>query len=88
MKLTPARVILQIVYSEDEVSQDLIDYKNELEGYGVLVKLVKALDMKCVLKAQIVRLLAYLLPEVSKSKQFVINGLNFYNSILSCKLDF
>ena len=34
MKITPAKVIMQIVYSEDEVSEELIDYKKKLESYG------------------------------------------------------
>ena len=34
MKITPAKAIMQIVYSEDEVSEELIDYKKKLESYG------------------------------------------------------
>ncbi len=42
-------------------------YKEELESYGALVKLVETGDMDCVLKSQIIRVLAFLLPEVRKS---------------------
>lgn len=33
MKLTPTKVILQIVYSEEEISDELKEYKKELERY-------------------------------------------------------
>ena len=56
---------MQIVYSEDEVSEELLEYKKELEGYGAKVFLVKTgTEMKCVLKSQIIRVLAFLLPFV------------------------
>jgi len=63
MKLTPTKVILQIVYSEEEISDELKEYKKELESYGAVVFLVPTgSDMKCVLKSQMIRLLAYALP--------------------------
>ena len=37
---TSAQVIVQIVYSEPDISQELKDYKTKLESYGVLVFLV------------------------------------------------
>ena len=59
------KVILHVVYSEPEPPQDLIEYKKKLEGFGVIVKLVpKASQLKCVLEAQLIRIVAYLLPEV------------------------
>lgn len=65
MKLTPAKVILQIVYSEPEISDELKEYKRELENYGAVVFLVPTgTEMKCVLKSQLIRLLAYRLPFV------------------------
>ncbi len=64
MKLTPARVILQIVYSEPEATKEMLEYKSDLENKGAIVKLVRADDMKCVLKAQLIRLLGYQLPQV------------------------
>lgn len=71
MTLTKAKVILQIVYSEDKVPADLAEYKERLEGLGVLVKLVRTgEEMKCVLKAQLIRLLAFELPEVTKTLFF------------------
>ena len=70
MNLTKARVILQIVYSEDKVPADLAEYKERLEGLGVLVKLVPTGEgMKCVLKAQLIRLLAFELPEVRERRK-------------------
>ena len=63
MKITPAKVIMQIVYSEAEISEELKDYKKELESYGAIVFLVPTgPDMKCVLKCQLIRLLAFKLP--------------------------
>ena len=63
MKFTPAKVVAQVVYSEDQVSSELSDYKKELEKHGVRVLLVKTgNDIKCVLKSQLIRILAYLLP--------------------------
>ena len=63
------RVILQVVYSEEKIPDDLIEYKKKLESYGVVVKLVpKANDIQCVLEAQLIRIVAYLLPEVSNKK--------------------
>ena len=66
MKFTPATVILQIVYSEPEVSEELATYKKELESYGALVYLVPTgSEIKCVLKSQMIRLLAYALPFIN-----------------------
>ena len=60
------KVILHVVYSEPEPPEDLIEYKKKLEGYGVVVKIVpKASELKCVLESQLIRIVAYLLPEVS-----------------------
>ena len=59
-------MILHVVYSEPEPPEDLIEYKKKLEGYGVIVKIVpKASELKCVLESQLIRIVAYLLPEVS-----------------------
>ena len=59
--------LLQIVYSETEPPDDLLAYKADLEDKGVLVKLIKTgPDMKCVLKAQLIRLLAFELEEVNR----------------------
>ncbi len=65
MKLTPATVILQIVYSEPNVTYALRRYKEKMEGYGAVVKLVPAGDMECVVKTQIIRMFAYELAEVA-----------------------
>ena len=48
MKLTPAKVILQIVYSEEEISTELLKYKAELESYGVLVYLGMSYTKKTI----------------------------------------
>jgi hypothetical protein len=64
MSLTPATVILQIVYTERTVSGKLERYKEKLEGYGAIVKLVRAEGMECVLKAQIIRNFVYEISEV------------------------
>ena len=65
MHLTPAKVVLQVVYSEPEPTPELLHYQRELEAYGAVVKLVpKAPGLKCVLEAQLIRIVAYLLPEV------------------------
>jgi hypothetical protein len=69
------KVILQVVYSEPNPPEDLIEYKKKLEGFGVVVKLVpKATEIKCVLEAQLIRIVAYLLPEVSITKTTVITS--------------
>jgi len=63
MKITPAKVIMQIVYSEPEISDELKEYKKKLESYGAVVFLVPTgPDIKCVLKSQMIRLLAFALP--------------------------
>ena len=60
------KVILQVVYSEPDPPDDLLKYKEKLENFGVMVKLVpKAPELKCVLESQLIRIVAYLLPEVS-----------------------
>ena len=74
MKFTPAKVILQIVYSEPKISEDLKAYKEELESYGVLVYLVPTgPDIKCVLKSQMIRLFAYTLPFIN-DEDIIITG--------------
>ena len=62
--LTEAKVILQVVYSEDEVSQELREYQKLLQSFGVNVKLIPSEGVECVLKSQLIRLLAFQLPEV------------------------
>jgi len=64
MKFTPATVIAQVVYSEDKPTQELLEYKEQLEGYGAKVILVPTGPTECALKAQLVRLLAFDLPFV------------------------
>lgn len=78
LKTTDAKVVIQIVYSEAEASEKLQRYKEELESYGALVKLVETKDVKCVLKSQIIRVLAFLLPEVRL--QVLINVNNIVGS--------
>lgn len=65
LNLTTARVIAQIVYTEPSISDELRSYQSQLESHGVLVKLVPAQTMDCVLKAQLIRILVFDLPEVS-----------------------
>ena len=69
MKLAGARVIIQIVYSEESVPRSLEKYKERLESLGgggaVVVKLVRAGGMDCVERAQIGRMFAYEAPEVA-----------------------
>ena len=73
----------QIVYSEDKVPADLAAYKERLEGLGVLVKLVPTGEgMKCVLKAQLIRLLAFELPEVREQKQKTLLNLDVSHALL------
>ena len=77
MKFTPAKVILQIVYSEPEISKELLDYKKELEKYGTLVYLAPTgSDMKCVLKSQMIRLVAYSLPFI-QDEDIILTGIVF-----------
>ena len=77
MKFTPAKVILQIVYSEPEISKELLNYKKELEKYGTLVYLAPTgSDMKCVLKSQMIRLVAYSLPFI-QDQDIIVTGIVF-----------
>lgn len=65
MKSTPAKVVVQIVYSEEEVSEELLAYKKDLEGHGTIVFLVPTgSDIACVLKSQLIRVLVFLLPMI------------------------
>ena len=66
MRLSPSiKVVLYVVYSESEPSQQLIEYKEKLENLGTLVKLVpQASALTCVLESQLIRIMAYLLPTV------------------------
>ena len=63
---TTVKIIMQIVYSESNISQDLLEYQNKLEDLGVTVKLVPSLDTECVLKSQVVRMLAFKFDEVCR----------------------
>ena len=57
------QVIVQIVYSDDEVPPDLEIYKYDLEKLGATVFLVPTgEEITCVLKSQLIRLLAYNFP--------------------------
>ena len=77
MKFTPAKVILQIVYSEPEISEELLNYKKELEKYGTRVYLAPTgPGMKCVLKSQMIRLIAYSLPFIQE-KDIIVTGIVF-----------
>jgi len=61
-KFTPAKVIVQIVY-DDEITDELEEYKENLEKLGATVFLVPTgKDIKCVLKSQLIRLLAQHFP--------------------------
>ena len=72
MKLTGARVVLTVVYSEEEPDAELLAYKQDLEEAGALVKLVpRATGVKCVLEAQLIRMLAYLYPEVYSIQDYI-----------------
>ena len=66
MRLSPSiKVVLYVVYSESEPTQQLIEYKEKLENFGTLVKLVpQASGLTCVLESQLIRIMAYLLPTV------------------------
>ena len=73
MHLTPVKVILQVIYSEPYPTEELLAYKEKLENFGVIVKLVaKAPELKCVLEAQLIRIVAYLLPEVCYKNSILI----------------
>ena len=63
--LTRTKIIIQIIYDEKTIPPKLIHYKVELEKIGCLVKLFPSGDIDCVLKSQVIRLLAFKLPEVS-----------------------
>ena len=66
MKISPAiQVLLHVVYSEPKPSEELLKYKEELEGFGTKVKLIPtSSSLTCVLESQLIRVLAYLVPEV------------------------
>eukprot|EP00095_Tigriopus_kingsejongensis_P006885 maker-scaffold125_size330479-snap-gene-0.11 protein:Tk06885 transcript:maker-scaffold125_size330479-snap-gene-0.11-mRNA-1 annotation:"hypothetical protein" len=70
--LTTARVVVQIVYNETSISEALRAYRTQLEGYGALVKLIPTEGMDCVLKAQLIRILVFDLPEVSPEDVVVL----------------
>lgn len=66
MKISPSiKVILHVVYSEAIPTAALLEYKKKLEDFGTIVELVPTSSkLSCVLESQLIRLLAYLLPEV------------------------
>jgi len=62
-KFTPAKVIVQIIYSDQVVSPELEDYRDSLEKLGATVFLVPTgEDITCVQKSQLIRLLAHYFP--------------------------
>ena len=67
MKISPAiQVVLHVIYSEPKPSEELLKYKEKLEGFGTKVKLVPtSSNLTCVLESQLIRVLAYLVPEVT-----------------------
>jgi len=68
--LTPARVIMQIVYNKN-INTQLIEYRKKLEGLGAVVLLKQSQDLPCVLTAQLIRLLAFDLEFVSAADVIV-----------------
>ena len=59
----------KVVYTEPSPPPSLLEYKSDLElvAPGALVRLVPAEDgMDCPLQAQLIRLVAFNLPEVSE----------------------
>lgn len=85
LNLTTARVIAQIVYTEPSISDELRSYQSQLESHGVLVKLVPAQTMDCVLKAQLIRILVFDLPEVRLSVTYIKwKGNSYWNEEIEC----
>lgn len=71
---THAEVVIQIVYTEAEVPEELTHYAQDLRLIGAHVELVPSGAMECVLKAQLIRVLAFTLPMVRIETFIIING--------------
>ena len=57
------QVIVQIIYSDKEISSELEEYRDSLEKIGATVFLVPTgEDITCVQKSQLIRLLAHYFP--------------------------
>ena len=57
------QVIVQIIYSDQDISPELEEYRDSLERIGATVFLVPTgEDITCVQKSQLIRLLAHYFP--------------------------
>ena len=71
-------VILQIVYTESVPTKELLNYQTKLKSLGIKVFLITARGMDCVLKAQLIRLLAYNYPFVRKDDILITSDVDAF----------
>ena len=78
MQFTNASLIFQIIYSEDEISPELESYREELTNLGVHVKLVNSGNFDCVLKAQLIRLMAFDLDMIQRHDLIMMSDVDAF----------
>ena len=73
-RLTPARVVLTIVYTGDTVTGELEEFRKKMEGFGADVALVRAEELSCVTTSQLVRILAQVHHPIIRDEDIVITA--------------
>ena len=76
------QVIVQIIYSDPDISPELEEYRDSLEKIGATVFLVPTgEDITCVQKSQLIRLLAHYFPFIHDN-DIIVTGKSFSEALI------
>ena len=76
------QVIVQIIYSDPDISPELEEYRDSLEKIGATVFLVPTgEDITCVQKSQLIRLLAHYFPFIHDN-DIIVTGKSLSEALI------